>query len=201
MCFNFVAVICPLRISNPVCMMKARLRLASWVGSASMHVCQMCSLVTVPYMLLLAGHTIYTTSFVCTHQVVGQQQASFSFSSQQHKFLARLGLLLSSPSPRSVPSLLELHHFFLLLPRPHTYRRLSLDRVRAAQASHRRMRQARTHARVPSSPSLSLPISGPAAAPAPACVRRAATATSIKDQQCASSISPSLSAVYSCRPI
>ena len=110
--------------------------------------------------------------------------------------------LISLSSPRSVPSLLELHPtcFFLLLPRPHTYRRLSLDRVRAAQASHPRMRQARTHARVPSSPSLSLPISGPAAAPA--CVRRAATATSIKDQQCASSmISPSLSAVYSCRPI
>jgi len=61
------------------------------------------------------GCTSYLSS--CAHRVVGDWGRQLvSLSPANNKFLASLGLLLSSP--RSVPSLLELHHFFLLLPRP-----------------------------------------------------------------------------------
>ena len=126
------------------------------------------------------GCTSYLSS--CAHQVVGDWGRQLvSLSPANNKFLASLGLLLSSP--RSVPSLLELHHFFLLLPRPPIGCRSS-----SCCASIPSANATGAHARTRPLPSpllLSLPISGPAAP----CVRRAATATSIKEQQCARLIS------------
>ena len=125
------------------------------------------------------GCTSYLS--LCAHQVVGDWGRQLvSLSPANNKFLASLGLLLSSP--RSVPSLLELHHFFLLLPRPPIGCRSSscCASIPSANATgaHARTRP------LPSSPLL--PHLRPGRCP---CVRRAATATSIKEQQCARLIS------------
>ena len=131
------------------------------MGRISNHVCQMCSLVTVQYMLPLAAHPIYHRACTSSGGGLGAA-ASFSFSSQQ-QVSCEPGSppLLSSPLLSSIGPFSSRAPPLLPPPSPPTYR-LSLEFLLRKHP----IGECDRRARVPSPLLLSLPISGPAAAPA-----------------------------------